>query len=217
MKNAESRAKNATSRKQPTKQAASGSARRSVPLSDEQRLREAVAPYINMRRLQYLAAWNPDDLRSALLVDPPPVEIQALLKMLSVVLHPFPPEPIGNPSDVAALLMVEMGALAQEQLRVICLNSKGCIQTIETVYRGCRNAMYVRPIELFREAMRRNSAAIILAHNHPSGDPTPSAEDLSITEQAIDIGKLLDIKVLDHVIIGRGQWISLREALALEE
>jgi DNA repair protein RadC len=69
----------------------------------------------------------------------------------------------------------------------------------------------VRIAEVFREAIIRNAPAVVLVHNHPSGDPTPSEEDFSLTEKLVEAGKLLDIMVLDHVIIGRGNWVSLRD------
>jgi DNA repair protein RadC len=80
-----------------------------------------------------------------------------------------------------------------------------------TVYKGNVNTSVVRIAELFREAIRHNSTGLILAHNHPSGDPTPSPEDVRITRQIVESGKLLDIDVLDHLIIGQGRYISLKE------
>jgi hypothetical protein len=181
-----------------------------APPSPEQCLREALAPYLNLRRLRHLAAYDRGALREALLTDTPPPEVQAMLDVLSVVLSPRPVERIANPAEVAALLLVEMSHLSQEQLRVICLNTKGHVQTIQTVYQGSLSVMVVRPMELFREAIRRNSAGVILAHNHPSGDVAPSLEDLALTRQAIGVGRLLGVEVVDHVIIGSGQWFSMR-------
>jgi DNA repair protein RadC len=79
------------------------------------------------------------------------------------------------------------------------------------VYKGSLNASFVRAAEIFREPIRRNCRAILVAHNHPSGDPTPSAEDVSVTRRLVDAGAMLDIQVIDHVVIGAGAWVSLRE------
>ncbi len=118
---------------------------------------------------------------------------------------------IKSPADVAHLLMVEMGSLDQEHLRVVLLDTKNRVQKVHTVYIGCLNSSQVRVGEVFKEAIRINSAAIILVHNHPSGEPTPSPEDVLITRQIGEAGKLLDIEVLDHLVIGQGRYVSMRE------
>ncbi len=126
--------------------------------------------------------------------------------------------PIRSPADVASLLMVEMSHLDQEHLRTILLDTKNRVQQITTVYIGSLNSATIRVGEVFKEAVRRNSAAIIVVHNHPSGEATPSAEDIQVTRQLVAAGRLLDIEVLDHLIIGRGQYVSLRErGLGFEE
>ncbi|HEX6292038.1 MAG TPA: JAB domain-containing protein [Herpetosiphonaceae bacterium] len=178
--------------------------------SDEQRLREAVAPYLDLRHLRRLAATEGANLREALRVKQPPPEVQAILDVLAHVLRPHSGARITTPDDVAALLLVEMSCLDQQQLRVICLDTTGQVLTIQTVYQGSLSDMPVRVGELFREAIRRNSASIILAHNHPSGDPTPSEADTSITRQIVVVGRLHNIAVHDHLVIGRGRWMSLR-------
>jgi len=81
----------------------------------------------------------------------------------------------------------------------------------ETVYRGSLNSSQVRVGELFKSAVRRNAASIIVAHNHPSGDPTPSPDDIAVTRAIVEAGKLLDIDVLDHLVIGGGNYVSLKE------
>ena len=91
------------------------------------------------------------------------------------------------------------------------LDTKNRIQAICTVYIGSLNASLVRVGEVFKEAVRRNSAALIVAHNHPSGAPEPSPEDVLVTREIVQAGKLLDVDVLDHLIIGHGTWVSLRE------
>jgi DNA repair protein RadC len=118
---------------------------------------------------------------------------------------------IRSPADVASLLLLEMGHLEQEQLRAVLLDTKNRVQEIATIYVGSVNSAQVRVGEVFRDAIRRNSAAIIVAHNHPSGDPTPSPEDILVTRQIVEAGKLLDVDVLDHLVIGRGRYVSMRE------
>jgi DNA repair protein RadC len=118
---------------------------------------------------------------------------------------------ITSPADVANLLMVEMAHLEQEHLRVVLLNTKNYVLKIETVYIGSINSSAVRIGEVFKTALKQNSAAIIVVHNHPSGDPTPSPEDVAVTRQLVEAGKLLDVDVLDHLVIGQGRWVSLRE------
>lgn len=118
---------------------------------------------------------------------------------------------ISSPGDVANLLMVEMSHLEQEHLRVVLLNTKNHVLKIPTVYVGTINSSAVRVGELFKEALKVNAASLIVVHNHPSGDPTPSPEDVAVTRQLIEAGELLDVDVLDHLVIGQGRWVSLRE------
>ncbi|ACZ42536.1 DNA repair protein RadC [Thermobaculum terrenum ATCC BAA-798] len=117
---------------------------------------------------------------------------------------------ITSPEDIADLLMLEMGHLEQEHLRVVQLNTKNQILAITEVYKGGLNSALIRPADVFKPAVRNNAASIILAHNHPSGDPTPSSEDVRTTESLIEAGKLLDIEVLDHIIVGRNSYTSMR-------
>ena len=117
---------------------------------------------------------------------------------------------IQSPSDAAALLLYEMGALEQEHLRVLLLDTRNrLIRTIE-VYRGSLNTSLIRVGEVFRDAVRSNAASIIIVYNHPSGDPTPSPEDVSVTRALVEAGSLLDIEVLDHLVIGKNCFVSLK-------
>jgi DNA repair protein RadC len=119
---------------------------------------------------------------------------------------------IRAPSDAAQLLAPEMAGLSQEQMRVMMLNTKNRVTGITTVYQGSIHTTLIRVTELFREAVRQNSAAIIVAHNHPSGDPTPSPEDVAVTREIVQAGKILDIDVLDHLVLGDAtHWVSLKE------
>jgi DNA repair protein radc len=118
---------------------------------------------------------------------------------------------IRSPTDAAQLMQIEMSHLDQEQLRAICLDTKNRVQKIQTVYIGSLHTSMVRIGEIFKEPIRFNSASIIVVHNHPSGDPTPSPEDVVVTRQIIEAGRLLDIDVLDHLVIGAGRFVSMRE------
>jgi DNA repair protein RadC len=118
---------------------------------------------------------------------------------------------ISSPADAASLVQYEMSALEQEHLRVILLNMKNEVLDIVELYHGSLNASMVRVGEVFRDAIKRTAASIIVVHNHPSGDPTPSKEDISVTRSIIQAGKLLNIEVLDHLVIGQGRYISMKE------
>jgi DNA repair protein RadC len=115
-----------------------------------------------------------------------------------------------SPDDVAERLLPGMGRLEREELRVATLNTKNVVIALSTVYIGNLAGSTVRVGEVFRDAVRRNAAAVLVVHNHPSGDPTPSGEDLRITAELAEAGRLLDIELLDHLVIGRDRWVSLR-------
>ena len=117
---------------------------------------------------------------------------------------------VSSAADVADLLVLEMGQLEQEHLRVLHLNTKNQLLGWVEVYRGSLASAPIRPADVFKGAVRANAASVILAHNHPSGDPTPSPDDARATEMLVEAGKLLDVEVLDHVVIGHGRWESLR-------
>ncbi|MCL4560807.1 MAG: DNA repair protein RadC [Chloroflexi bacterium] len=118
---------------------------------------------------------------------------------------------VHSPSDAAELVKYEMSAFEQEVLRVILLDTRNRVLQIEEVYQGSLNMSMVRIGELFKHAIRRNAAAMIVVHNHPSGDPTPSPEDVALTREIVRAGKLLDIDVLDHLVIAGGRHVSLKE------
>lgn len=115
------------------------------------------------------------------------------------------------PADAAALVMYEMSALEQEHLRVMLLDRRNRVMEVVDLYRGSVSSAQVRVAEVFREAIRRNASGILLVHNHPSGDPTPSPDDVALTRAIAQAGKMLDIELIDHLVIGQGRWVSLRE------
>ena len=128
-----------------------------------------------------------------------------------VSLHPEDRVVIRSPQDVFNLLGAEMGLLDQEHLRVILLNTKNEVLGIQEVYKGNVNSSMIRVAEVLRPAIRENCPSIIIVHNHPSGDPTPSPEDILVTRQIRTSGELMDIELLDHVIVGNQRSASLKE------
>ncbi len=139
-------------------------------------------------------------------------ELTAALELGKRLLIYRPDErPIVQSSADAARLMLDMRNLQQEHIRVILLDTARRVIAAPTIYIGTVNAAMLRAAEIYREAVTRNAPAIILVHNHPSGDPTPSPEDVQLTRTLIEAGRLLDIILLDHVIIGGTDWRSLKE------
>ena len=118
--------------------------------------------------------------------------------------------PLISRAEDAAHLVIDMRLLLQENVRVILLDSTRHLMSIQTVYVGTLNASVIRVSEIFREAITRNSPSMILVHNHPSGDPNPSPEDVELTRTLVAAGNLLDVQILDHIIVGQDDWISLK-------
>lgn len=118
---------------------------------------------------------------------------------------------ITSPKEVVNILMEEMRYLKKEFFKIVLLDTKNQIISIENISIGSLNSSIVHPREVFNIAIKRSSASIILAHNHPSGDPTPSKEDINVTNRLVQCGDIIGIKVLDHIIIGDGNYKSLKE------
>jgi DNA repair protein RadC len=118
---------------------------------------------------------------------------------------------VASPSDLAVILLPEMTHLEREHFVVVCLDTRNSVLHKQILYVGSLNTTHVRVAEVFREAIKRNAAAIIVAHNHPSGDPSPSPEDVTVTRQIGQAGELLSIELLDHLVIGDQRFVSLRE------
>jgi DNA repair protein RadC len=118
---------------------------------------------------------------------------------------------IHSPTEAADLISYEMSGLQKEELWVLLLDNRNRVIAQKVVYKGSVNQSQVRVGEIFTDAVRHNATAVIVAHNHPSGDPTPSPEDIAITRAIVQAGVLLDIKVLDHLVVGQGRWVSLKE------
>ncbi len=121
-----------------------------------------------------------------------------------------PPDTISGPDDVAKLLE-DLRDEKKEHFVVILLDSRGSVMRSTVVHIGTLTMSVVGPREVFREAIRDGASSIVVAHNHPSGDPTPSPEDVQITEKLAEIGRMLDIPLMDHVVLGEREFVSLRE------
>ncbi len=141
------------------------------------------------------------------------VEIKAALEIGRRLMASAPEERprVSSPADAANLLMSEMMFLEQEHLRLVLLDTRNRVLGTPNIYVGSLNTSVVRIGELFRAAIKANAAAFIVAHNHPSGDPSPSPEDINVTRQLVAAGKLLDMEVLDHIVIGHQRYVSLKE------
>jgi len=118
---------------------------------------------------------------------------------------------INSPADAAALVQSEMSLLDKEHLRTILLDRRNRVLEIVEIYQGSVSSSQIRVGEIFQAAINRHASALIVIHNHPSGDPTPSPDDVAVTRAIVQAGKLLDIELLDHLVIGQGKWVSLKE------
>ncbi|MBB6451922.1 DNA repair protein RadC [Salirhabdus euzebyi] len=129
-------------------------------------------------------------------------------------IHAFRPTErfvIRSPEDGADFLMEELRHLKQEHFVCLFLNTKNQVMHQQTVFIGSLNASIVHPREIFREAVKRSAASFICAHNHPSGDPSPSQEDIHVTRRLAECGKMIGIELLDHIVIGDRKYVSMKE------
>jgi DNA repair protein RadC len=141
------------------------------------------------------------------------VTVKAALELGRRALAVVPTERprVTSPAEAAHILIPEMMHLEQEHLKVMLLNTRNVVLRTPTIYIGSLNTSVIRVGEVFRAAIRENAAALIVAHNHPSGDPTPSPEDVRVTRELARAGELLGIDVLDHIVIGDQRFVSLKE------
>ena len=128
-----------------------------------------------------------------------------------VSLHPEGRPIVKSPQEVFNLLGAEMSFLEQEHLKVILLSTKNEVRSVREIYIGDVNSAVVRVAEVLRPALREDCPSLIVVHNHPSGDPTPSPEDILVTRQVRTSGEMMDIDVLDHIIIGSSGYVSMKE------
>lgn len=141
------------------------------------------------------------------------IEIKAALELGRRLAVTTPEERplITSPADAANMVMADMRFYEQEHFRAMLLDTRNCVLAIPTIHIGTINSINVRPADTFRAALKENARSLILLHNHPSQDPSPSPEDVSTTRTFIQAGKLLDIEVLDHIVIGGNRFVSLKE------
>lgn len=146
-------------------------------------------------------------------VDRTLAEIRKLHEDLNAQLYSKPTERpvIHSPADAYNILLPFIGYLEHEELWVVNLDTRNRVMSLVKLYQGSVNASQVRVAEVFRQAITDNAPSLLLAHNHPSGDASPSAEDIAVTRSIAQAGKLLDIDVLDHVVVTRGGFVSLKE------
>jgi DNA repair protein RadC len=140
-------------------------------------------------------------------------KLRALHEELNFQLYSHPTERpvVHSPADCYEVLNPFLAYLDHEELWVINLDTRNRIMNLVKLYQGSVNSSQVRISEVFRQAIMDNSPAILIAHNHPSGDPAPSPDDIAVTRSIFQAGKLLDIDVLDHLVVGRGRYVSLKE------
>lgn len=118
---------------------------------------------------------------------------------------------VRKPSDIISLIMTDIFFMEQEIFMVITLNSKNNVLSKKEIFKGSLNSSLVHPREVFKEALKNSAASIIICHNHPSGDPCPSKEDINVTKRIKECGNIMGIELLDHIIIGDNNYISLKE------
>ncbi|EKP94923.1 RadC family protein [Thermaerobacter subterraneus] len=164
--------------------------------------------------LQWLASARAEELRQIPGIGPArAAQIVAGVELGRRLATAWPVRPrVRGPEDVSRLLMAGMKDLDREHLYVVQLNTKHYVLGVDLISIGTLNGSLVHPREVFRAAVRRGAAALVLVHNHPSGDPTPSPEDVQVTRRLVEAGRIMGIDVLDHVIIGNQRYASLREA-----
>jgi DNA repair protein RadC len=176
----------------------------------QKRLHEAIEPYIDVKKLRQLAQEK-QQLEEALRTGDIPEELHWILSMMAIMLKPIEREQVKSPHDIAPHLQLRYGHDCQENFCVVCLNTKNRVQKVQSLYRGTVNTTHIRVAEIFREPIKLGSAAIITGHNHPSSDPTPSLEDVSIVRKINQAAEILEIGHLDHIIFSHATYVSLRE------
>ena len=141
------------------------------------------------------------------------IEIRRLHDELNAQLYSKPTErpKVQSPQEAFDILQGFLGPLDHEELWVMGLDTRNRVMSLTKLYQGSVNSSQVRVAEIFRQAIVDNAPSILIAHNHPSGDPTPSPEDINVTRSIIQAGKLLDISVLDHIVVVQDRFVSLKE------
>jgi len=139
-------------------------------------------------------------------------KILACLELASRLKFQSKKPKVEAPEDITNMLIQRMQNLKQENFVILLLDSRNCLLKTETIFVGTLNETVVHPREIFQKAIKESAAAIIIAHNHPSGDPTPSLEDIKMTKALVKAGKILDMPVIDHIVLGGHTYFSMKKA-----
>ena len=180
----------------------------------EMAVREGPAPAAQLPIFDLTTSINPSGIKSRKRkVEKTLSEIRKLHEDLNSELYSHPTERpvIHSPADAFNILVPFLGMLAHEEMWIINLDTRNRVMSLTKLYQGSVNMSQVRIGEVFRQAICENSPSIVVAHNHPSGDPSPSPDDISVTRAIVQAGKLLDIDVLDHIVVANGRFVSLKE------
>lgn len=181
---------------------------------EESAIRLAERILFQSEGLRYLPEMTLEELQKIKGVGPvKAVQIKAALELGRRMILSIKQEGLSltSPGEVANYLMEEMRFYNKEYFKIVLLNTKNQLISFEDISVGSLNASIVHPREIFHYPIKKSAAAIILVHNHPSGDPTPSREDLDVTKRLVEAGEILGIKVLDHIIVGEGRHLSFKE------
>ena len=177
-------------------------------------IKESFAQYSQLTLIDMTTTANPTGIKARnRKVDRTLAKIRKLHDELNnhLYVHPRERPVIQSPLDAADLFQFFIGALDHEQLWVINLDTRNRVMNLTALYKGSVNSSQIRVAEVFRQAITDNAPAIVLGHNHPSGDINPSPDDVSVTRYVVEAGKLLDINVLDHIIVSGGEYVSMKE------
>ena len=181
-----------------------------IEMDKRHQVREAPADYSQLVMTGFDVKAHPKRKRK---VEATLARLRQLHDELNAQLYTHPTErpSIRSPADAADILMVFIGNLDHEELWVVNLDTRNRVMSLVQLYKGSVNSSQVRVAEVFRQAIIDNSPAILLAHNHPSGDVSPSPDDVAVTRGIVQAGKLLDIDCLDHIVVSGGRYVSLKE------
>ena len=182
-----------------------------LALRDTNSVKELASKYVTPRSLRYASLKDLEDISG--IGKKKALQILAMLEISRRIIQSPPNNNpiITNPAEVVDVVKDHMKLLDREHFIVFSLNIKNRIISTETVAIGSLNSAIVHPREIFKQAIKLGAASIIICHNHPSGDPTPSSEDISITKRIANAGEIVGIQLLDHLVIGDGSYVSMRE------
>ena len=184
-------------------------------LSTRRKVSAVIAHILAQRGVQGLKKMSEAELMEAGLTQAKAQQLRGICTLAQRLSMPDPQHPlrITSASDAFALLKSFLADLDHEEFHIVVLTRKHQVMANIQLYKGSVDSSVIRIAEVFRQALLRNCPALLVAHNHPSGDPTPSPEDMPITRQLVSAGKLLDVEVIDHLIIGNPRYVSMKERM----